>query len=405
MHPHVHQQGNMYTYSADRLGLSRKRTYHDDDAAPHNSVVAAPAQLHASRRQLHAEHHHHHHHLDSYVHDARHHHHHHHAYVQHDDDPESLHARTLLYGMQYDAASCTAATHTASRLYLYMNYLTTRSRVYGREYLMALVYLNRYASVLLDHQATPGTAYTAPQRPDVCEHDQGQQYLAKLFLVCLMLATKFSLEPDECVTNAVWARIGGTTLQTVNALEQHIIEVVDYRLHVSKDEWGKWVSLLKGSRAAENLGLKGAALTSCNSVPQRLAMCVLARISRATSAPQPRQSPLTTPPAPLPVYRQPTPALPRGPTVPAAAMLMMLNTPPHSRPETPRIVVFQPAVVYRFSANTPTPPPYGFSPYNHDNCVPLAPTYSRPAKRLRCDVYATPEPSRSTTPVFQELDE
>lgn len=397
--------GNMYeSYSdcaADRKHLPRgKRTYNDD-------AMEAPQILAAQQLWQHDD-------------DDRHHHHHfHHTssaynYDQHDDDPESLHARTLMHGMRYEpeplVSSCTT-THTTSRLYIYMNYLTVRSRVYGREYLMALVYLNRFASVLLDRQATNGTA--PPQRPDICKHDKGQQYLAKLFLVSLMLATKFSLEPDECVTNAVWARIGGTTLQTVNTLEQHVIELVDYRLHVNEGEWARWVSLLKGSGAARNLGLYGTALSPCNSVPQRLAMCVLARISRAVTAPPPqRQSPesLPTPPTPtptptLPVYRQPTPPLPHGPTVPA--MLMMLNTPPHSRPHTPRGMVFwQPAGVHRFSANTPTPPPAGLSPYYSDNCVPaLAPTYSRPAKRQRCDVYATPEPSRSSTPVFPELEE
>lgn len=68
----------------------------------------------------------------------------------------------------------------------------------------------------------------------------GNAFVGRIFLVCLVLACKYSKEPEDCVVNRCWADVSGLELHQVNALERDVMRALDYSLHVSEKEWCKW---------------------------------------------------------------------------------------------------------------------------------------------------------------------
>lgn len=166
-----------------------------------------------------------------------------------------------------------------------------KSCVSGREFIIALAYLNRVASALrnpdqVKSSMMPNFFLTEPH------------VFASLFLTCLMLATKFSMETNECMTNAVWARLGGMTLQQVNATERFVLNLLDFKLHVKDNEWQIWTSLYHGVRpdnlvnststcanaattAAAQLSSLDQVARSAPLLPQRILRAIFSRLLRS----------------------------------------------------------------------------------------------------------------------------
>ena len=82
--------------------------------------------------------------------------------------------------------------------------------------------------------------------------------------MCLILACKFSKEADDCVTNSAWADTAGLSVSEVNQLERDILQLLDYRLHVTPQEWSTWHAVYMGTKSAKSARLS---LSRSNSAP------------------------------------------------------------------------------------------------------------------------------------------
>mmetsp|Transcript_59504 Transcript_59504/g.153777 ORF Transcript_59504/g.153777 Transcript_59504/m.153777 type:complete len:143 (-) Transcript_59504:399-827(-) len=70
----------------------------------------------------------------------------------------------------------------------------------------------------------------------------------RLLLVSLALAAKF--HDDTHYVNSFYAKVGGLSLQELNALELLMLRLLDFRLHVTPEEFEAYRCLL--GRAAES---------------------------------------------------------------------------------------------------------------------------------------------------------
>lgn len=60
----------------------------------------------------------------------------------------------------------------------------------------------------------------------------------KLYLTCLMLATKLTIEPG--FTNGAWARLVKMETTEMNKLEAYVLYRIEYKLHVGEREFWRW---------------------------------------------------------------------------------------------------------------------------------------------------------------------
>ncbi|KAI7866622.1 hypothetical protein BDF14DRAFT_1727906 [Spinellus fusiger] len=66
----------------------------------------------------------------------------------------------------------------------------------------------------------------------------------RMFLAALMLASKYL--HDKNYRNQSWAKISGLSMREINAAEMAFLQLIDYKLYVSKPTFDKWYTLLHG---------------------------------------------------------------------------------------------------------------------------------------------------------------
>ncbi|KAF7724991.1 hypothetical protein EC973_000484 [Apophysomyces ossiformis] len=66
----------------------------------------------------------------------------------------------------------------------------------------------------------------------------------RMFLAALIVASKYL--HDKAYRNKAWAQIAGLSLTEINTAERTFLQMIDYRLHVSKASYDKWCGLLNG---------------------------------------------------------------------------------------------------------------------------------------------------------------
>ncbi|KAI8881170.1 hypothetical protein K501DRAFT_189540 [Backusella circina FSU 941] len=66
----------------------------------------------------------------------------------------------------------------------------------------------------------------------------------RMFLASLMVASKYL--HDKNYQNKAWCKISGLDIKEVNAAEMAFLNLIDYRLHVSKPTFDKWYTQLHG---------------------------------------------------------------------------------------------------------------------------------------------------------------
>ncbi|KAI8099399.1 uncharacterized protein BX664DRAFT_321161 [Halteromyces radiatus] len=64
----------------------------------------------------------------------------------------------------------------------------------------------------------------------------------RMFLASLMVASKYI--HDKSYRNKAWADASGLTLEEINASESVFLQMIDYRLYVSKPTFEKWYGVL-----------------------------------------------------------------------------------------------------------------------------------------------------------------
>ena len=72
----------------------------------------------------------------------------------------------------------------------------------------------------------------------------------RLFLIAAMTATKFL--DDLYYSNNQWAKIGGLTLNEVNSLELEFLFLLDFRLHLQREEYDWYTEELLGKAVYES---------------------------------------------------------------------------------------------------------------------------------------------------------
>ena len=70
-----------------------------------------------------------------------------------------------------------------------------------------------------------------------------QSTIHRITLVVLLLSNKM-LE-DNIYNNRSWSIAGGVTLKNINELEKYVLEALDYRLHVTLEEYDSILYLFK----------------------------------------------------------------------------------------------------------------------------------------------------------------
>ena len=63
-----------------------------------------------------------------------------------------------------------------------------------------------------------------------------------IFLTCLILSAKFCAESGPSLSISAWAKISNCPASEVAAAERCILQLLDYRLYISQDEWNWWLS-------------------------------------------------------------------------------------------------------------------------------------------------------------------
>eukprot|EP00445_Apocalathium_hangoei_P006527 CAMPEP_0203864294 /NCGR_PEP_ID=MMETSP0359-20131031/14676_1 /ASSEMBLY_ACC=CAM_ASM_000338 /TAXON_ID=268821 /ORGANISM="Scrippsiella Hangoei, Strain SHTV-5" /LENGTH=243 /DNA_ID=CAMNT_0050782003 /DNA_START=60 /DNA_END=791 /DNA_ORIENTATION=+ len=98
-------------------------------------------------------------------------------------------------------------------------------------FVLALVYIDRMTK----------------KHPDIVV---GHLTCHRIVLCSMMLSAKF--QDDVFYKNTFYGKVGGLALAEVNALEKHMLQMMDYRLHVMPEEFELYRSLL--CKAAEGAG-------------------------------------------------------------------------------------------------------------------------------------------------------
>jgi hypothetical protein len=75
--------------------------------------------------------------------------------------------------------------------------------------------------------------------------------LQRLLLVSVMLAHKYL--DDLYYSNKYWARIGGVTVKEINHLEATVLQLLDWKMHVSREEYLEYLKGLLGCEYLEHL--------------------------------------------------------------------------------------------------------------------------------------------------------
>ncbi len=66
----------------------------------------------------------------------------------------------------------------------------------------------------------------------------------RMFLASLMVASKYL--HDKNYHNKAWAKITGLDIKEINAAEMAFLNLIDYRLYVSKPTFDKWYTQIHG---------------------------------------------------------------------------------------------------------------------------------------------------------------
>ncbi|KAI8371898.1 hypothetical protein BD560DRAFT_304522, partial [Blakeslea trispora] len=110
---------------------------------------------------------------------------------------------------------------------LFVRHLLKRSRATRSTLQLAIFYLFRI-------------------RPFIAKRSQSDPIVKcgrRMFLASLICAHKYLY--DNTFTNASWAKISKLPVKEINAAERALLEMLDYRLHVSHELYQKFESQLK----------------------------------------------------------------------------------------------------------------------------------------------------------------
>ncbi|KAI8060446.1 cyclin-domain-containing protein [Gongronella butleri] len=83
-------------------------------------------------------------------------------------------------------------------------------------------------------------------RPKVQARDQKDVYIAcgrRMFLAALICAHKFL--QDKTYKNSAWSKVSGLHVSEINHAEKLMLQLLDYHLHVKKETYDQWVSMLQ----------------------------------------------------------------------------------------------------------------------------------------------------------------
>lgn len=86
----------------------------------------------------------------------------------------------------------------------------------------------------------------------------------RMFLASLMVASKYL--HDKNYHNKAWAKITGLDIKEINAAEMAFLNLIDYRLHVSKPTFDRWYTQLHG-HIQKSYNNKSAAAININNKP------------------------------------------------------------------------------------------------------------------------------------------
>lgn len=59
-------------------------------------------------------------------------------------------------------------------------------------------------------------------------------YIFRIILACLVVAIKYN---EESYANHYYAKVGGISLEEMNTLEKELLQLLDYNLFVSQEEF------------------------------------------------------------------------------------------------------------------------------------------------------------------------
>eukprot|EP00123_Amoebidium_parasiticum_P005426 comp16621_c0_seq1/m.14793 comp16621_c0_seq1/g.14793 ORF comp16621_c0_seq1/g.14793 comp16621_c0_seq1/m.14793 type:complete len:381 (-) comp16621_c0_seq1:564-1706(-) len=181
----------------------------------------------------------------------------------------------------------------------YVRMVLENGRVSHVEYLLAIVYMNRLASALERSQGLDTSKFSFEVPSDLD--------LQTIFLACVMLATKYAKDTDRCYSNRVWAKFGETTLQRLNSAERLILVTIDYRLHLTEQQWEVWTDLYTGKRLRHSTtNTTGTTDTHGNiSAPQKLVLVVFLRLVKSATRKPSTYSTVQQPSSPTVFTSQP----------------------------------------------------------------------------------------------------
>ncbi|KAG0172588.1 hypothetical protein DFQ28_004885 [Apophysomyces sp. BC1034] len=112
---------------------------------------------------------------------------------------------------------------------------------------IALFYVFRVKQVVhqkLRQRSSSNSGSTAPTTAKERQEDGLMCCGRRMFLASLMLASKYL--HDKAYRNMAWAQIAGLDVAEINAAERIFLQMIDYRLHVTKASFEKWCLLLNG---------------------------------------------------------------------------------------------------------------------------------------------------------------
>ncbi|ORX44261.1 hypothetical protein DM01DRAFT_1295400 [Hesseltinella vesiculosa] len=112
--------------------------------------------------------------------------------------------------------------------------------------------LNTFLHHILKHSRTTHSTlqlaifYLFRIRPKVQTRDQKDVYIAcgrRMFLAALICAHKFL--QDKTYKNSAWSKVSGLHVSEINHAEKLMLQLLDYHLHVKKETYDQWVSMLQ----------------------------------------------------------------------------------------------------------------------------------------------------------------
>ncbi|CAK93595.1 unnamed protein product (macronuclear) [Paramecium tetraurelia] len=109
-------------------------------------------------------------------------------------------------------------------IYKYIERIKMYSYCSNECFVLALIYIDR---VQERNQDVVINSY--------CVHRLNLDQLYRFMLACILMSIKYN--DDDYYKNDYYSRVGGITLQELNALEQELLTLLDYQLFVSQNQY------------------------------------------------------------------------------------------------------------------------------------------------------------------------